>query len=489
MVRVALSLIFSLWLTSGVCAGLDVKLDKNQSPLGEPLLLQIKSWADLNEIDLGPLKKDFEIASQTINRSSSHGSDQYLLEATLYPLRSGVLTVPNLILGTLRSQPASIRIQPINISMLAWFPPGMPMEREATVLHLEIRDDGSLSWDTPIQIEAPYAVVRALPESLREETQDGLKRVVHHFRWKILPLKEGSLTVTFEMLAAHRYAQRLRFPVSSVSLNVRAAPAYLPLNLPIGKPTIRVDPRPQHMIAGQPMAWNMYIQVPGLSAEGAKNLLQYTVPAGMRFYAPSIAPVMLDGEEYLHITLSFIGDRTTRIFPAIRLPYFDLQQQRIESVWLPAAPLQVHDPVKERLITASIVIAALVLVALLMWLTWRQWQRSRTKYRWLLHISAAQTPSMLYAALTKDSPWRARTLSHLPSMINIDARAFAELEQVRFGLPHDPKLFPELKKRWEQAIAKIPLRFFATQIFLHHSLSLPDVKSLVLRTRVGSSLR
>ena len=463
MVRLALSLIFSLWLTSGVCVGLAVKLDKNQSSLGEPLLLQIKSSADLNEIDLEPIKKDFEIASQTINHNASQGRDQYVLEATLYPLRSGTLTVPNLVLGTQRSKGVSILIKPANVAMHAWFPPGMPMEREATVLHLEIRDDGSLSWDTPIQIDAPYAVVRALPESLREESQDGIKRVVHHFRWQILPLKEGSLSVAFGMLDAHRYAQRLRFPVSSVSLNVRPAPAYLPLNLPIGKPAIRIDPRPQRMIAGKPTAWNMYIHAPGLSAEGAKNLLQYTVPAGMRFYTPSIAPIMLDGEEYLRITLSFIGDRTTRIFPAMRLPYYDLQQQRIESVWLPAATLQVRDPLFERLIAGSIAMVAVGLLAPLIWLAWRQWQRIRTKHKWLSQISAAQTPAMLYAALTKDSPWHARTLSQLPSMLNIDARAYMELEQARFGLLYDAKLFPDVKKPWEQRIANMPLHFFAAQ--------------------------
>lgn len=461
MVSFVRGLMLSLWLISTAHAALEVKLDKNRSQLGEPVLLQIKSAEDLSALDLSPLKQNFEIASQTINRSSSQNREQYLLEATLYPLRSGVLTVPKLMLGTIRSRGFSILIQPASVSMLAWFPPGMPMERQPTVLHLEIRDDGSLSWDTPIQIDAPFATVRALPESTREESQDGIKRVVHHFRWQILPLKEGSLTVSFGSLDAHRYAQRLRFPVSSVSLNVRPAPAYLPLNLPIGKPAIRIDPRPQHIIAGKPVAWNMYILAPGLSAEGARNLLQYAAPVGSRFYPPSITPVMLDGEEYLRITLSFIADRTTRIFPAIQLPYFDLQGQRIETVLLPAASLQVRDPGRERLIVGSIAVVVAGLLALLGWLGWRQWQRLGAKRRWLAQIGAAQTPAMLYAALTKDSPWRVRSLRSLPDRLKIDTRLYAELEQACFGSSNQAHRFAELKKNWSRGIASTSTRYYS----------------------------
>lgn len=461
MVSFVRGLMLSLWLISTAHAALEVKLDKNQSQLGEPVLLQIKSSEDLSALDLSPLKKNFEIASQTINRSSSQNREQYLLEATLYPLRSGVLTVPKLTLGTMRSQSLSILIRPANVSMLAWFPPGMPMEREATVLHLEIRDDGSLSWDTPIQIDAPFTTVRALPESTREESQDGIKRIVHHFRWQILPLKEGSLTVTFGLLDAHRYAQRLRFPVSSVSLNVRPAPAYLPLNLPIGKPAIRSDPRPQHIIAGKPVAWNMYILAPGLSAEGAHNLLQYAAPAGLRFYPPSITPVMLDGEEYLRITLSVIADRTVRNFPAIQLPYFDLQGQRIETALLPATVLQARDLVYERLIAASIAIVVAGLLASLSWLGWRQLQRLGAKRRWLAQIGAAQTPAMLYAALTKNSPWQVRSLRSLPGRLKIDARLYAELEQACFGASNRADRFVELQKSWARGIASTPARCYS----------------------------
>lgn len=233
----------------------------------------------------------------------------------------------------------------------------------------------------------------------------------------------------------------------------------------------------------------MYVHAPGLSPEGAKNLLQYTAPAGLRFYPPSIAPVVLDGEEYLRITLSFIADRTARIFPAMHLPYFDQRLQRIETLLLPASSLQVHDPVRQRFIIAGIVIVVLSMLVPLSWLGWRLWQRRQAKRQWLAKISAAQTPALLHAALTRDSPWQVRSLRRLPNRLKIDPSAFTQLERACFGRANEPGRFPDLKKKWLQAIAQMPSRFFTTQKILQRGRELTDVKSHTLGTSGFRPLR
>ena len=452
-------------LVGAAQAALEVTLDKSQSQLGEPLLLQIKSAADLNGFDLSPIAQNFDIASQTLNQATTQGREAFLLEATLYPLRSGRLTVPQLTHGSEQSRQFSVLIHPASVSMRAWFPAHLPIEREATVLRLEIRDDGNLSWDTPIQIDVPYATVRAFPESTSEETQNGVKRVVHQFSWQILPLREGSLTVNFGLLDAHRYAQRLRFPMSSISLKVRAAPAYLPLYLPIGKPVIRMDPKPDQIFAGKPMSWNLYVHSPGLSAEGVNNLLQYSMPDGLRIYPPSITPMMIDGDEYLRVTLSFIADNTVRHFPALGLPYFDQQQQRIETLTLPAIPLRVRDLARERLIHWGMTVTAAILVSGLLWFLWRQWRRLQVKRRWLAQITAAQTRAMLYATLTKSSPWHVHSAKLLPHQLNIDANFYRELDQLLFGSPGKALSFFEHKEKWRQVISKSPVRVYPTESY------------------------
>lgn len=456
---------FMLGFTVTAHAALEVKTDKTQSQLGEAIVLQIKSAEDLSAMDLSPLAKNFALASQTLNRGKSQGRDEYMLEATLYPLRSGVVSIPSLTLGAHRSRALGIRVEPGKVSIRSWFPPGMLMAREATTLHLEIRDDGNFSWDTPIHIDAPYTLVRVLPEAIREEVHDGIKNKVHHFRWQILPLREGSVTVNFGMLDAHRFAQRLRFPAGHVSLNVRAAPAYLPLSLPIGQPVIRSGPRPTQVIANKLQAWNMDIRAPGLAAEGLKSLLQYGASDGVFFYPTSVASVTVDDDEYLRVTLSYKADRSARVFPAIRLPYFDVQTQRIETVTLPASFLEVRDPAHERLMVWGATIMLLCLLMLASWVSWTYWRRRDTKHKWLAQIKAAQTPAELYTLLTGHAPWRARTPRHLPAALHIDASQFAELDSLRFGRM-DRNRFPALKANLVHLVATTSIALYP-QHFLH----------------------
>lgn len=458
-------ILLTVGFTTTAQAMLEVKTDKTQSQLGEAIVLQIKSSEDLGGLDLSPLTKNFQLASQTLNQSASQGRQDYFLEVTLYPLRSGVLNIPRLVLGTQRTRALSVRIAPANVSIRAWFPPRMPIAREATMLHLEIRDDGSVSWDTPIQIDAPYTVIRALPESTREETRDGIKQNVHLFRWRILPLKEGSVTVNFGMLDAHRYAQRLRFPIGNISLNVRPTPAYLPLNLPIGRPYIRMDPRLQHLNANKLQSWNIYIHAPGLSAEGLQSLLQFGKSEGIVFYPPSITPAMLDNDEYLRLSLTYNVDRSARAFPEIRLPYFDLDTQRIEALTFPASPLYVRDPAREHMLAWALAIFTLGVMSMVSWVSWKYWQRRKTKQKWLTQIGAAQTPAELYAQLTKYSPWQVRTLRHLPAALTLDPNAYTELDALRFGRMEINR-FPALKAKLLQGIAKTYNTLYP-QHFLH----------------------
>lgn len=447
-----------VWMTSAY-AGLEVKINKTQSLLGEPLVLQIKSASDLGELNLAPIAQNFELASQTLNRVTRAGQTEYLLEATLYPLRSGVVSIPSLVLGTQRSRALDIRILPAPFSIQTWFPPEMPMVREATILHLVLRDDGSINWDTPIQINSPYTVIRALPESIHEEVQGNVKNTVRHLRWQILPLREGSITIDFGMLDAHRYAQRLRFPAGKISFNVRPAPAYLPLNLPIGRPIIRTDPKPLQLVVGKLQAWNMYVSAPGLSTEGLKSLLQYKVPGGIVLYSPSITPVIFGNDEYLRVTLSYKAERGASAFPSIHVPYFDKRTQRIEKLTLPATSLQVRDIARERMLFWSAAAIGFCMFAFGFWSLWRHWQRRKTRRQWLGRIMAAQTPVELYRQLTKYSPWQSRTPRALPRDLDIKETQFAELDALRFG-QKPPNRLSVFKTELVSLLARTPIKIY-----------------------------
>jgi len=97
--------------------------------------------------------------------------------------------------------------------------------------------------------------------------------------------------------------------------------------------------------------------------------------------------------------------------------------------------------------------------------SWRYWQRRKTKQKWLTQIDAAQTPAELYAQLTKYSPWHARTLRHLPAALILDPNAYVELDALRFGLMEINR-FPAIKARFLQWIANSSNKLYP-QHFLH----------------------
>jgi len=432
--------------------------------MGEPLKLRITGTANLSELDLAPLKNDFEVFSKATSSSTRNGREQSVLDVTLYPLRSGKLMLPSLMLGTARSRTLPIEIQPTQVSLRAWLAPAVPMEREPTTLHLEIRDDGSLGWAMPTQLEAPHTTLRPLPEQLREEQHEGAPSIVHVYRWRVLPLKHGSLSIAFGMLDANKFGQRLRFPLSAVSFRVQPAPTYLPLHLPIGKPTLRSAALPKQIIAGQPVALNIDIHAPGLSSEGALKLLQYDTPPGLRFYAPSVTPITLDGEDALRLTLTFVAERHAQAFPALRLPYFDPQRQRIEALDIPAARLSVRDPLHEKIILGALLISGVLLLA---WIGYqaRPWlHRWRIKRAWLARIQAAQNPAELYRALTQQSPWQVPTLQHWP--LHADSALRMQLELACFGPQTSDMSFPDLKRAWQKICAQLPLAKLANSTTL-----------------------
>ena len=71
-------------------------------------------------------------------------------------------------------------------------------------------------------------------------------------RWPLLALKSGGQSVTFPILDAYKFGQRLRYPVTAVTFRALPAPAYLPLYLPIGQPAVRAEPLPQEIFLGRP---------------------------------------------------------------------------------------------------------------------------------------------------------------------------------------------------------------------------------------------
>lgn len=458
---VIIALLFTLASNSAAAARLSATLDKKGTSFGEPVQLRIVANADLATLDLAPLKKDFEVFSSAVSGGAQNGKVQSVLEAILYPLRAGKLTLPALALGAARSQPLTLEVQPAKVSLRAWISPETPMAREPATLHLEIRDEGDLTWSAPTQLDAPNIHLRAQTETTREIQQDGITVRLREYRWTLLALKSGGQSVTFPILDTYKFGQRLRYPVTAVTFRALPAPAYLPLYLPIGQPAVRAEPMPRAIFLGRPASRVLDIDAPGLSAEGALKSLQFDPPRGMRLYAPSVAPMQIEGREKLRVTLSFAAEETEiSAFPAIKLPYFDPKTQRIESLTIPAARLTVRDPLREKLYAGGLILLA---VLCLTWLGVKAWpwlMRLRAKRAWLARLDAAGDAAALYRVLTRDAPWRANTLRKSALHLNADLQVTNSLERLRFGADAPEISFAELKNACREAGMKAPISAF-----------------------------
>lgn len=459
--HLAIALLCCMAASAAHATRLNATLDKKIAALGEPIQLRVLANTDLGALDLSPLKTDFEVFSSAVSGGTQNGKVQSVLDATLYPLRAGKIILPNLTLGTARSQTLMLDVQPAKALVRAWVSPDTPMVREPATLHLEIRDEGDLSWNAPTQLVAPHIHLRPETERNSEVQQDGRTLQVREYRWTLLALKSEGQSVAFPMLDAYKFGQRLRFPVTRVNFRAVPAPSYLPLYLPIGRPLMRSEALPKEIFIGRPASRVLDIDAPGLSADGAIQSLRYDAPRGMRMYAPSVAPIKIDGRDGLRVTLSFVvEDATGSIFPAIKLPYFDPKTQRIEIVDLPAAPLTVRDPLREKLyVTAWI----LLLVSGLGWLGMKAqpvFKRWRAKCAWLARIDSADSTAALYRALTRDAPWRAHRLRHSAQILKADAQLADALERLRFGAG-TPKIdFAAQKSAWRHAGRKAPVSAF-----------------------------
>lgn len=443
-------------------------LDQTAVALGEPVQLTIRAGdMDLSQVDLTPLQTDFEVLTSAASRSESRGRVQSQLDITLYPLHTGDLIVPTLTIFNQRTAATMLHVTAGSnatpaVVIRAWVTPEYPMEREPALLHLLLADDGSLEWDRPPPPNVANAyVLPAGNEQVREFVEaSGTRRVTREFRWRVLPLKAVNLTLALPTLDAHKFGKRLRFPAPTVSLHPRPAPAYLPLQLPIGRPVVRTLP-PVSLSVNRPANWIVDIDAPGLSADGLRALLGPLHHPALKFYTPTINTVRDNGQDWLRATLSLVPlESGTVTLPSLVIPYFDAASGQLREVRIVTPPLSAKDP--RRTLALQVILGSLGALVL----TWglihgRQWaMRWKRKQAWLRQIDTAPDVTALHTALTRDAPLPSATLRAWSGRSWISTNMIEGLEQLRFGAAQPDADWLPLKTAWRTQAARLPLRSF-----------------------------
>lgn len=459
MVRVALAVLLLALTGQSGAAQLRAKLDVRESRLGEPVVLHVEARGrnvSLEAAELPDLSADFEVFN--ITRSSS--GDHSQLEATLYPLHTGLLQIPAIALAGASSKPLTLAVgEDPDLVLDAKFIPDRIFERQASMLRVSIRDKADRQWSPPAQLQVPGLLLRPFADRQYEEGTGPQHVNVRELRWEALGLKGDHYALKLPMLDAYQLGRRLRVPLPVVPLEVRALPAYLPVTVPVGKPGVSVEPLPKQARVGTALLWVSRIASPGFTPDAARALLRLPQGEhdGVRFYPASFRREPSEqGTPALRIEVPIVFTRAgTAHLPTLSLPYFDPTTQRMEALPLTAARIEVSDPFWRRLAGAATVVALLVATGFGLYWGRVSWERRQARRAALQRVAQAATTGALVQAVCAFalSPHPAtlqQWLQRRPNRPEVQALV-DELEAAHFGARPDADL-AAIQQRWLAAL-------------------------------------
>jgi hypothetical protein len=470
VVRACFVIVLILTLGTANAAQFTAQLDKHETTLGEPLMLRLQSTdakASVADLDLSPLRRDFEVFASSHTRADELRSGRLLavdtLEVTLYPLHAGQLAIPPLTLGLRKSRPLVVTVAADpELAVRTFFTPDELFERQQGILTIELRDQGQYQWSPPTNLAVPDLQFRPLNEFQHEERTARGPAIVHRFRWAALPLRADRYLIKLPMLDGYKLGTRLRLPLSPVALYAQALPAYLPVAVPIGKPRLRLEPLLQQGTLDQPFTWTIRVTADGITADGLRQLLR--IPEGEQacwlFYhaQASLEEDSNTGARTIRLDVPMkplqAGDLT---LPNLRLPYFDTQLQRVGAVQIKGPELRIVNPPWERMRVAGAAIVALALAGLAGWRLGHLWRQHLERQSALKRIrEAADVAELVHAIRAFASAPEPLTLDQWARRYGADAKVrdlVQQLRDARYGQQQQADL-EDLKRHWLAALSR-----------------------------------
>lgn len=447
-----LALLGLLWTAGAVGARLSMQVDRAVSPLGAPITLSFAAQGlPLEQLDLRPLARDFDLGAENFSQSGDHQS----LSLPLYPLHTGRIVLPVLKLGAARMRPLAVEVEagsslvPAVTTRLS-VEPAQPMVRQPARLVLEIQDDGSLLWQRPVLPTGDGLFQEPAGETEVQTKCNGARCTVHRYVWNVMATRAGPLALRLPMLAASKFGTALRFPPPPLQFTARPSPAWLPLGVPVGPLQIAADPLTARWPLHRPLAWTFTVQG-GLGAEELRHLLALQLAAfpQLAAYPPAVerlahaddpAPVFtLRAQIYLRPDRSGVFH-----LPSLVFPWFDPARGALQTAILPGRDIRVFNPIYPRLTRGAAYLAA-ALAALLAGRWAQRYVKSRlARRRCLRAVSHAADAAALSHAVRRCAWWHSSmpetTLGewwkHLPSgrRTSTLARHVRALEAMAYGV-------------------------------------------------------
>ena len=354
-------------------AELSATADRRTIAMGETLRLTLLGDAGEQpaEIDLTPLNRDWEVLSRSsaTNARFINGQNQVTrtLEMELAPLREGTLTIPSLTTGGRSTTPLAIRVNPEPVvapgDELVLFDASVDERsvyvQSEVILTVTLQQAINLDGGEISNFDIPDAVVENLERRSFQRRVGNRTWLVTELRYAVYPQKSGSLTIPAigftarevqpgRSLLGARLGRRLRMASTPVEIDVKSVPTDFPGEVWLPARALTLEENwsidPASLNVGDSTTRTLTLTARGLqgsqlpplsSVQGAIDIPE------LRFYPDqeSIAQTELaEGLQGQRVQSEALVARSggTWTLPEIRVPWWNIETDRLEFATLPA---------------------------------------------------------------------------------------------------------------------------------------------------------
>lgn len=386
----------AIMLWTHLCwAELSATADRRTIAMGETLRLTLLGDAGEQpaEIDLTPLNKDWEILSRSsaTNARFINGQNQVTrtLEMELAPLREGTLTIPSLTAGGRSTTPLAIRVNPEPVvapgDELVLFEARVDDSsvyvQSEVILTVTLQQAINLDGGEISNFDIPDAVVENLERRSFQRRVGNRTWLVTELRYAVYPQKSGALRVPAigftarevqpgRSLLGARLGRRLRMASEPLEIDVKSVPTSFPGEVWLPARALTLEENwsidPVLLNVGDSTTRTLTLTARGLlgsqlpplsSVQGAINIPE------LRFYPDQESidqSELAEGLQGRRVQSEALVVRSggTWTLPEIRVPWWNIETDRLEFATLPArtvvvTAIQSADRTNDRTIAPS----------------------------------------------------------------------------------------------------------------------------------------
>lgn len=222
---------------------LDISVSSTKVELGKPVELFLRSSQtaiSLDTIDLNPIKPAFHIKNSTETNISGEQQNKHI---TLYPRKTGLITIPGLYFIDTKSAPIDIKVTPaidpkdnsqfdVNYSVSTL----SPWKKQQVLVEFALTSLSSIIVLNTPEAYSEHSRILTLDKYTSKKKSDKHDKYLHTTGWVIFPTRDGNQKLELPPVQLIRDGVTThRFYPPYLEFSIKALPIYIPATMPVGK--------------------------------------------------------------------------------------------------------------------------------------------------------------------------------------------------------------------------------------------------------------